>query len=301
MGPRASPRQSPGARHLRLEPGGATGRSPNPPPSLEVSLTGAWSGASSSLLTSAGCALLSETRQGDPQRRVSNGGGNVIGQFSSAKSLRPLQYESLLELHHLICFEWDPKVLEVYDQPFTIPVTVRGHRPGHHIPDFLVVTTRGPSVVEVKPQRCWDSDELLRRRTELAKQWAEAEGFFYAVLTEEMLPEQPVLQNLVFLASFRHAPSHFTEVKHHVLAAVEESPGITLRVLGDRLGHPEMISAAVWHLVWAHDLRIDLAAERLRPGAQGRIRIYPEEGAPTCIRSAGTSGQSSSGGMSAGR
>jgi hypothetical protein len=252
-------------------------------------VTPSWSGGAPPPLSPTGYALLSETRQGDPRRRVSNGGGNVIGQFSSAKSPRPLQYESLLEFHHLICFEWDPNVREVYDQPFSIPVTARGRRQGRHIPDFLVITTRGPGVAEVKPRHRWDRDELLRRRTDLATQWAEAEGFFYAVLTEDMLPEQPVLENLVFLASFRHAPTNLAEVKHHVFATVRECPGITPRALGDRHGHPEMIVAAVWHLVWAHDLRIDLAAERLRPGTQHRIRLYAGEEASSCMRSAGNS------------
>ena len=218
---------------------------------------------------------------------MSNGGGNVIGQFSSRKSLRPLQHESLLELHHLICFEWDPDVLEVYDQPCTIPVTASTRRRGRHTPDFLVVTTRGPGLVEVKPRRRWDRDERLRQRTALAQAWAEAAGLFYAVFTEETLPPRPVLENLVFLASFRHAPTHLAEVKDHVLDAVREYPGITPWALSDRFGHPEIVVAAVWHLTWAHCLRIDLAAERLRPGTQHRVRLYPGEEASTCIRSAG--------------
>jgi hypothetical protein len=289
MGPRASPGQGLGARDLRVEPRGAAGRGPSPPQSLAAPVTPSWSRGPAPSLSPMGYALLSETRQGDPRRRVANGGGNVIGQFSSAKSPRPLQYESLLEYHHLVSFEWDPDVLEVYDQPFSIPVTARSRRRGRHIPDFLVVTTRGPGLIEVKPRHRWDRDELLRRRTDLATQWAEAEGFFYAVFTEEMLPEQPVLENLVFLASFRHAPANLVEMKHHVLDVVRECPGITPWALGDRLGHPEIVVAAVWHLVWTHGLRIDLAAERLRSGAQHRIRLYPGKGASTCIPSAGTS------------
>src|SRR5699024_8895744 len=74
------------------------------------------------------------------------------GTYWSATEGRHVIYESRLELARLLFADFDGSVHRICAQPFLL--TVRHNDVEHkHIPDFLLITDRGPKVVDVKPAR----------------------------------------------------------------------------------------------------------------------------------------------------
>jgi hypothetical protein len=60
-------------------------------------------------------------------------------------------YESRLELSRLIFADFDRAVHRILAQPFLLRAMVDG-KVRKHIPDYFLVTDRGPVVVDVKPE-----------------------------------------------------------------------------------------------------------------------------------------------------
>ncbi len=80
---------------------------------------------------------------------------NVLGPYASRKMGCTIQFESHKgELWAIYRMEYDPRVLECYDQPLTLElhyVTKAGqHKTVLHTPDFLVLTSEGAWLEEWK-------------------------------------------------------------------------------------------------------------------------------------------------------
>jgi hypothetical protein len=208
-----------------------------------------------------------ELRDSEPVRRVNNGDHNIIGRFASRKTKRAIQYESMLEFSYVVWHEWNPQVLEFYDQPLQIPLggsgsPCRGAR--FHIPDFLVVWPDQITLEEVKPKARLQQNPHLQDRCEQARAWAAARGLHYVVLTEDDLPPPPALGNLMFLATFRVPPPALPKFEVRLLDRIAEAPGLTVsELVGGLAGaDPRIVLPCVWHLVFAHRLAVDLSNER---------------------------------------
>jgi putative transposase len=224
-------------------------------------------------------SILARLRELGPVRRVNNSRSNVIGRFPSRKTGRAVQYESMLELSYVVWREWDPAVLEFYDQPLQIPLgraKSRSARERHHVPDFLVVRPDRIILEEVKPRAWLAQNPRLHERAAQARAWAEARGLDYAVLTEEDLPPSPVLGNLMFLAAFRVPPTALVRYAPALVDRVVDTPGLTVAELVTDLGEedPRTVLPCVWHLLFTHRLATDLSTEPLRPGSETRTRVY---------------------------
>ncbi len=227
-------------------------------------------------------SILATVRGRPPVRRVRNGGGSVVGRFPSRKTGRPVQYESMLEFGYVVWREWDPAVQEFYDQPLEIPLGPSASSPSRravHVPDFLVVWPDRIVLDEVKPLARLQDHPRLQDRCTQARAWAEAQGLQYAIVTEEELPAPPVLTNLVFLATFRMPPVALSQLGPPLLDRVAQEPGVTVWDLAERLPgtDPRTILPCVWHLVFTHQLAVDLSKEQLRAGSERRARLYPAE------------------------
>ena len=72
------------------------------------------------------------------------------GTYWSATMQDHVIYESRLELTRLIYADFDPKVTSIVAQPFLIEAEVDG-KMRRRIPDYLLLTSTGPVVVDVKP------------------------------------------------------------------------------------------------------------------------------------------------------
>jgi TnsA endonuclease N terminal len=222
-------------------------------------------------------SILARLRDLGPIRRVNNGRTNVIGRFPSSKTGRAVQYESMLEFAYVVWREWDPEVLEFYDQPLQIPLVGGGSpasRPRWHVPDFLVVRPDRIALEEVKPKARLQQNPHLQNRSEQARAWAEARGLAYVVVTEDYLPAPPILGNLMFLATFRVPPTSLVQYEPELLERVAETPGLTVTELVRAVStDPHAVLPCVWHLLFTHRLATDLAREPFRPGSESRIRL----------------------------
>ena len=75
----------------------------------------------------------------------------LLGNYWSSTEAAHVIYESRLELARLLYADFEVAVrLIVLAQPFLLKATV-DRRIRKHVPDFLLITERGPVVVDVKP------------------------------------------------------------------------------------------------------------------------------------------------------
>jgi hypothetical protein len=100
--------------------------------------------------TAVGSAVLSSTV---PWRtfRWYKGQRHYSGMYWSATMRDHVVYESRLELSRLIFADFDQAVHRILAQPFLLKAKVDG-KIRRHVPDYFLVTDRGPVVIDVKPE-----------------------------------------------------------------------------------------------------------------------------------------------------
>src|SRR6266513_2593003 len=101
--------------------------------------------------------LLARLRASPPVRRVGSHAHNVSGAYASRKMGCTIQFEShKVELWAVYTMEYDPQVLEYYDQPTTLELHYQA-KSGRaitvsHTPDFLVLRQDGVWLEEWKQE-----------------------------------------------------------------------------------------------------------------------------------------------------
>ncbi|MFI8931560.1 TnsA-like heteromeric transposase endonuclease subunit [Streptomyces sp. NPDC053474] len=197
-------------------------------------------------------------------------------------------YESRLELARLLYADFDRDVTAIVAQPFLLRAEVDGAL-RRHIPDYLMATTAGPMVVDVKPRH-----RAARPEHAFTFAWAreavESRGWRYEVWSE---PPEAELVNVRFLAGYRRDwlfGGDLLEEEHE--EAVDEEPpperlfdravldDVRDRVAyGDTLGEAfaclpgrpaPLVRAAVLYLLWKQqwltDLSVPLSARSVLRG-----------------------------------
>src|SRR5437667_2857222 len=101
--------------------------------------------------------FLIHLRSSPPARRVQGRLLNVSGTYASRKMGVSIQFEShTVELWAIYAMEYDPSVLEYFDQPYTVDLHYQGPSGrqvvARHTPDFLVLRSDGASFEEWKPE-----------------------------------------------------------------------------------------------------------------------------------------------------
>ena len=81
------------------------------------------------------------------------------GSFWSATEGALVIYESLLELAWLLEADFDRSVSRIIAQPFLMTARIDGAE-RKNIPDFLLMTSSGPLVVDVKPAKRLSQPEV---------------------------------------------------------------------------------------------------------------------------------------------
>ena len=104
-----------------------------------------------------GQMLVEKIRHGEPVRRVAGKRSNVTVRFASRKMGLTIYCESrTVEYPFALLCEFDPDVIEFWDQPYVLKLTYRskrGKRCGHtHTVDFLIITKDGIFFVECKTE-----------------------------------------------------------------------------------------------------------------------------------------------------
>lgn len=185
--------------------------------------------------------------------RWSKGQKHYSGTYWSATQCDHVIYESRLELARLLFADFDTSVLGIIAQPFLLAVTLDGAA-RRHVPDFLLLTTTGPVIVDVKP-----AHRVTATRVAVTFAWTrqvvESRGWRYEVWSE---PPTSRLENIRLLAGYRR-PWLFDQ---HLTNALMSEPfdGVSLTdVISRQSRWPEQsVKATVLHLLWKQHFATDL-------------------------------------------
>ncbi|WP_258016517.1 TnsA-like heteromeric transposase endonuclease subunit [Streptomyces sp. AJS327] len=120
------------------------------------------------------------------------------GSYWSSTQSDHVIYESRLELARLLYADSDRDVTAIVAQPFLLRADVDGAL-RRHIPDYLMATTTGPLVVDVKPRHRAARPEHAFTFT-WTREAVASRGWRYEVWSE---PPDAELANVRFLARYR--------------------------------------------------------------------------------------------------
>lgn len=184
------------------------------------------------------------------------GQAHYPGAYWSAVTGGHVPYESRLELAFLLFADRERDTRAIYAQPFRLVAAVAG-RVRRHVPDFLVEDGGGGlTVVDVKPQRRLDADEV-RFTFGWTAGMAGRLGWRFAVFSE---PEPAVLANVRFLSGYRRARQFDPVVLEKALSlAGRPLPLADLEeAVAGPAGFRPAVRAHLLHLLWSGRLRADL-------------------------------------------
>lgn len=174
------------------------------------------------------------------------------GWYWASTAQRMVIYESRLELANLILADFDADVRGIVAQPFRLTTEVDG-QVRSHVPDYLLDTESGPAVVDVKPARLVNKEEVAATLA-WTRQAVEARGWRYTVATE---PPATRMMNVRFLAGFRD-PRHFApETIKQVLQRAVAGRTIADTLRGSN-APAQSLRATLFHLMWTQQLRVDV-------------------------------------------
>lgn len=185
---------------------------------------------------------------------ISPSGGIIRGKFPSRKNGRMVHHEGLLELDAIYLFETSPQIVSYREQPNTLSYP-DGARLRRYTPDFELTLTTGERVlIEVKPRRNLENDEVRYKLTCVADHLRRSAQDFI-VLDDDTLRHEPRQSNLrsIYHQAPRILPSMVAcraALEHYMQRLPLPIASVT-RLLGDRAIDP-------FSLLLAGLLRCDL-------------------------------------------
>lgn len=132
--------------------------------------------------------------------------GKNVGKFFSIKMGRVLWFESLLEESLMYLLDFDSGVKSFREQPCRIRYLLHG-KVRRYTPDLLVERAGQKQIIEVKPKRKVNTEkyDLLFR---IISTICEMEGYKFKVYTEEVILQQPRLNNIKAVWGYARTPLH---------------------------------------------------------------------------------------------
>jgi hypothetical protein len=191
----------------------------------------------------------------DPYRRFRwyKGQKHYSGLYFSATEGRHVGYESRLELARAVLADFAPDVQQVISQPFLLRARVDG-KMRRHIPDYLLFSDSGLTVVAVKP-RCMLTDPKVTSTFAWVQRVVESAGWRFEVFSE---PDPALLGNVRFFAGYRRAESVSASLLGELRS--RDLVGLTFGAAARCVAGPApRVRAALLHMLWRQELRIDLS------------------------------------------
>ncbi|WIM89758.1 TnsA-like heteromeric transposase endonuclease subunit [Candidatus Mycobacterium wuenschmannii] len=174
------------------------------------------------------------------------------GSYYSITDGGAIIYESRLELARAMLADFSPEVRRICAQPCSLRTRVDG-RLTRHTPDFIFFGTKGLTLCVVKPASLLDEPKIAATIA-WVRGIAEDTGWGFEVFSE---PDPVVLGNVRFFAGYRRPggirPLLLTELRSRKLAG--RTFGGAVRAVD---APPPCARAALLHLLWRQELRIDL-------------------------------------------
>jgi transposase InsO family protein len=232
--------------------------------------------------------VITEIRASPPVRRVRSAAGNVSVRYPSRKMGVIIQAESHRnELAGIYEKEYDPEILEYYDQPSRIKLVYEaknGRGIGvWHTPDYFVI--RGDSIgweewkmeaellrlAEQMPHRYVREDSGWRCPP--GEQYATQLGFFYRVRSSAEI-DWGLQRNLLFLEDYLRADKGGLDENAVRSAAslVAERPGIVLQEL---LATGNFSSDVIFAMIAQGQVYVDLRATPL--AEPQRVKVFRDQ------------------------
>jgi hypothetical protein len=193
--------------------------------------------------------------------RWHHGQKHYSGTYWSATEQAHVIYESRLELARLLFADFDTAVDRIVAQPCLFRAVI-DKRERKHVPDYLLLTSGGPVVVDVKPR-----SQLDKPKVKFTLDWTrllvEGRGWRYEVWSE---PPATELGTIRFLAGFRNA-ERFDPHLVNALKARDDLEGQTLEYACAtyRTWTEPVVRSTVLHLLWCNHFAVNLD-EPLSPG-----------------------------------
>lgn len=224
-------------------------------------------------------------RSSPPVRRVQGRLLNVCGTYASRKMGVSIQFEShTVELWAIYTMEYDPDVLEFFDQPTQLELAYPGPSgrltKALHTPDFLVLRKDGACFEEWKPENRllelmvthpgrYQRDENGTWQCPPGEAAAESIGLSYRVRSSAEL-HPGYIRNLIFLEDYFFECMVPHTALMHILETVEATPGIMLSALREQDTHLRVDD--VYALIARNRLYVDLYTTWLKD--QRHLSLY---------------------------
>jgi hypothetical protein len=177
---------------------------------------------------------------------------NFPGLWWFATTSQHVGFESWLERDHVMLLDFDPTVVALSSQPFSL-LWHDGERPRRHPPDFFARLADGTGlVVDVRAD-----DQIPAADAEVFEVTAYACTLVGWVYRRVGAPDAVLAANVRWLAGYRHARCCDDAVAARLRQAfARPAPLLTgVRSVGD----PIAVLPVAYHLLWAHVLETDLA------------------------------------------
>ena len=188
----------------------------------------------------------------------------MIGHFPSLKLRRMVAFESLIEQDYIYLLDYERDVTFYEEQPLTIEYPWEG-KARHYTPDFCVERDQAHELIECKPQSKVDTDEN-QRKFSAAREWCQANGWTFLVITDQALRTGPRLANVKLLTRYARLEVDQT-VALRVADCLEKKPSWTIEELAAEVNPADMRQGmtALLHLAFHHRLCLDLTTEVISP------------------------------------
>jgi hypothetical protein len=178
---------------------------------------------------------------------------HLPGLWWSATAGRHVGYESWLERDHVMLLDFDPTVVGVSSQPFWLFWSTADGKGVSHAPDYFARRADGSAiVVDCRPvDRRKPRDVMKFEATRAA---CDLLGWEFRLVGA---PDVITTKNVRWLAGYRHPRHRQGEVAALLLDAFRQP-----RELMDgacRVGDPIAVLPVLFHLLWQHELDVDLA------------------------------------------
>jgi hypothetical protein len=193
---------------------------------------------------------------GKPARKVQPGWqGRSTGSPDTKKATRPLHWESENERAALRICEYDPEVVEIRTQPYTVVHQADGKLTRTYPDIEVVMTDRRRKIIQVKVEKAL-TDPKVHARLERDRVAFEAFDWSYEIWTDTYVRKQPRHETLKTLHYYRRHQPPASDVDR-----VREYLGIhgpqPIRALRDLLGRNRPLESTLMPLIAQRVISID--------------------------------------------
>jgi hypothetical protein len=190
---------------------------------------------------------------GLPVRRFRpyKGQRNLPGEWWPATDAVLVGFESWLERDHVL-LDFDPAVSGIASQPFWLFWTAEDGRGRSHAPDYFARRRDGSAlVVDCRPVNRRKARDLAA--FEATRRACEAVGWEYRLVGA---PDGVLVRNVRWLSGSRHPRYYDEQVAGRLREVFAED--VPLLAGAERVGDPIAVLPRLFHLLWAHELVVDL-------------------------------------------